>query len=442
MDSRRAQRDAFRCGPGIDQRSWEFSIRLPPPFSFLILSSRILDEWKSNGPRRGRRFRVVLFAAGLEEMRREPEESRNIVFILGAGASAAYGPPVMAGFMDEAKRLYFAKKSVDESDGLLRCYEKLFSFHDHCRTSTWAFRRNWENMEELYTQADLLRLSSVAASERDKYHELCSNIAWVIWDVYRRCTVQAFSERFPQVCHRVVDGDFRPIVITTNYDLLCELALTHHTRPKEIGGFAYPGFIDKPGGGRFLSTDMAVGLEGFRRNVVPIIKLHGSTNWFVKSRKPEVEWVAAKDGLVGMSEATGTIPSFTGMSNSDVTPGIIPPMLGKMSVAPVIAAHWSAAIHAIRYARQIWVIGYSFPQTDVFMTRLLTQGLLKDFQLERFVIADLQSEEKWQERIDSMLGFMLREHKFWFVQGQAGKVLAQLNRPLTNWHPENMKNVR
>src|SRR5262249_6273915 len=109
------------------------------------------------------------------------ENNDNWVFLLGAGFSAPYGCPVMNNFMEAARRNYFDRREQNPEDFLVGCYKTLLEFQVECLRSSWAFNRNWENIEELYTQADLLRLANESGAE-----ERCAQIAWAIWDVYRQ----------------------------------------------------------------------------------------------------------------------------------------------------------------------------------------------------------------------------------------------------------------
>lgn len=382
----------------------------------------------------------------------EPKESDYIVFILGAGSSAAYGLPVMNRFMDKARRLYFQMKRKSPNSWILDSYRELLNFSERCRASSWAFRRNWENMEELYTEADLLRLSASSEKERQEAKARCDDIGWTIWDVYRQCDVSAFENgfriAFPKVCEKIEAAQFYPAIITTNYDCLCEWAVLDNGRD-----FAYPGFEICPNKEATATTANPVSFAEIREhNKVPIIKLHGSVNWFSVSSngywhaprgfKPLAEQnqpaeTIAKN-IAGETIAKNIIEQRAWVKEY-LTPEIIPPMLGKSSASPVIGQQWNAAIEAIGAARQIWVVGYSFPQTDTFMTRLLTEGLLRNSQLEKFVIVDSQSREEWKPRVEDMFGFMLREHRFFFVSGLAKRLYSHLgDTNVGAWNPKSL----
>lgn len=248
---------------------------------------------------------------------REIHQNTNCVFLLGAGASAAYGLPLMREFIDAARNCYFRRKLKQPKDEILKCYESLLNFHIDCRNSSWALERDWENIEELYTQADLLRLTT--PDESDSF-ELCNNIAWAIWDQYR----QRPSAQLP--IKDLIDNKPRsmtPVFITTNYDLVLEQSLTGTE-------FSYPGLEN--------SADPTI--RQYKSSIktlhIPIIKLHGSVNWFNLDKSST--WFAYTSHNVSAHDRTlnqikqGIAHTYNQVAGSsinptDITPGIIPPML-------------------------------------------------------------------------------------------------------------------
>ena len=184
-------------------------------------------------------------------------------------------------------------------------YDHMLDFRHECRASSWLFNRDWDNIEELYTQADLLRLmyKNRQIDGLDiSGNSLCQHIAWAIWDVYRICEVEdppIFGGFFSNIRTRL---NLRPAVITTNYDVLCEVgsqSVTENARQTVTPCF-YPGFGQlQIGGNRALAqTDEDSFDAAIAGGLVPIIKLHGSVNWFEK--QDGNSWHAAE--MFGMYE--------------------------------------------------------------------------------------------------------------------------------------------
>ena len=135
---------------------------------------------------------------------------------------------------------------------------------------------------------------------------------------------------------------------------------------------------------------------------VPIIKLHGSVNWFRYGNERNLvastlmgkypDGVAIDDPAFRIDNLWKMLKSYLELKvDGEPFPAIIPPMLGKMSVSPGIAAQWRAAIHFLETAAQVVIIGYSFPETDAFMTRLLAEGLKNNNGLEGIKIVNIQA---------------------------------------------------
>jgi hypothetical protein len=251
----------------------------------------------------------------------------------------------------------------------------MLEFQVECLQSSWAFNRNCDNIEERYTQADLLRLAEL--DNESEAAQLCRRIAWAIWDVYR--TINDYPD-VGKVLERVRRPGLKPVVITTNYDFVVEAAAANAT----LGTYFSPGFglvgTSRP---NWLAQNLAATPPA--SGYFSLIKLHGSANWFYIGKEltdmaciPVGKCVAEGIAAPGfITQHVYAVPQKSGAIRGESSPAFIPPMLGKMSVAPVIALQWKAAIDGLANAKEVWVVGYSFPVTDTFMKRLLAEGIKK-----------------------------------------------------------------
>ncbi|OWY70458.1 hypothetical protein B7486_16905 [cyanobacterium TDX16] len=91
-------------------------------------------------------------------------------------------------------------------------------------------------------------------------------------------------------------------------------------------------------------------------------------------------------------------------SEVDEQPLIVPPMLSKSVEGPFIfETQWRRAVNAIKNSEAIVFAGYSFPETDVFMTRLLAEGISANPRLQKVLIANpAWKNSAWQLRINDM----------------------------------------
>lgn len=100
---------------------------------------------------------------------------------------------------------------------------------------------------------------------------------------------------------------------------------------------------------------------------IELLKLHGSLN-FPKSPPKEgsasLNWAAAVD-----------------------EPFILPPVFNKLS-GDGPAPMWRAALERLRSARNIVIVGYSLPQTDIYMQYFLKAAIGPNRDLNRIVVFD------------------------------------------------------
>lgn len=366
-----------------------------------------------------------------------PNRSDSVVFILGAGASAAYRMPTMPAFMSYARRRAYDTYR-DRADTEIERFrlERLLQFHSKSLSSTWAFNRNWDNIEELYTQADLCRIAEIP--NKAEARALCEDIAWAIWDVYR-CD-RSDGNPFARVLDRVAEAKLRPVVITTNYDLVAERSIGV-SGCNSLGGFHYPGFSNPSNPGRhfrWIGDDESSAAKeaklAVERLLVPVVKIHGSVNWFQfgdKGVQAFYEFGLHSGGQGKRSFSEDVLPfdrflaETIGMSGlGDVAPDrfspvIVPPMLGKSSDLDVVTHQWKVAINELSTAREVWVVGYSFPETDAFMSRLLTEGMQSNRDLDFVALVNTTAFESFQPRMKQIFNSTFIDTRVEYYQAKS-----------------------
>jgi hypothetical protein len=160
---------------------------------------------------------------------------------------------------------------------------------------------------------------------------------------------------------RLGDKPGKNTIITFNYDLLVEEALTALTLKTSY---------------RLSQTEQPDG--------VPLLKLHGSLNWI--ERQGTIDAVGSYDDVRAQSEA----------------PALIPPTW-KKTFPRSMASIWGHAATALRTATRIIVIGFSLPETDLHFKYLLASGLAGNISLRKiaFVGPDVGKPE-YKQRLDSI----------------------------------------
>lgn len=384
----------------------------------------------------------------------ELRQSDYVIFLLGAGASHSYELPLMSEFIDVAQAKYFAykKESNKTNEPILAHYDAMLRFHQQCNESASRIKMNWDNIEELYTQADLRRLAQIP--DKDTAEKLCHSIAWVIWDVYRRprslgTGVPVEVETFCNMIEAIQKANLKPAIITTNYDVCIERCLQKRRKSAPLP-FVYPGFkADSRKPELVFSTDDALNFEESRTKIV---KLHGSVSWFFGDTDDQYIGINVFDGCSNW-DVTWDHPNHQdfvrklqlelGNGVAAIRPAIIPPMLGKGSTSALFAKQWKVAIALLARARYIYVVGYSFPTTDAFMKRLLSDGLKDNHNLKNLCIIDIQEEALWKDRMESLFNPLFKDNRVVFGSGKASAFLGSIGRNpgVDNW-PGMVKAIR
>lgn len=107
----------------------------------------------------------------------------NCVFLLGAGFSANYGQPVMRDFRSRAAARWRDRLEANGiDDSIVQYYDAFQRFYSERTQHRTAMNLDWDNIEHLLTQAELLEDIKLG----DNYDGLCNSIKWVIQDVYQK----------------------------------------------------------------------------------------------------------------------------------------------------------------------------------------------------------------------------------------------------------------
>ena len=161
-------------------------------------------------------------------------------------------------------------------------------------------------------------------------------------------------------------------VLTTNYDTLVERIAEEFEDPDQQGGTInlryediYPIPID-----RARAREVVVMFGSEYPDTFSLYKLHGSANWFKSASQIQFDPIY---GLSNQELRDGTHQKFI----ADKRRFIVPPVYDKSSLLnheSIRNLWWQAKQHALRPADNLYVIGYSLPETDAAMHNLLWEG--------------------------------------------------------------------
>lgn len=330
----------------------------------------------------------------------------SIVFILGAGASKMAGAPLMNEFLDTSYNLWkMGMVSESEKDFMLvfKAVSELQKVHSK-------------------SQLDIINIESVfSAFEMAK-------------------TLKKFSNFSPQKTAQLSKAMRQLIVKTIEKTIIFQKSPESPVPPKpymEFSELLYKlHFSSKPKQTVSVITfnyDMCVDYALYSKNIhfdyglkkeltngyLPLLKLHGSLNWGYcakcKSIIPfELDEYCRKNGWHTRKSSTGSHYLMEIGSNLnqlkhcgksiDSNPAIVPPTWNKTDYHRTLSSIWSHAAKQLSESENIFIIGYSLPQSDTFFRYLYALGTVGESTLRRFWVINKDDSGLTEKRYKELLG--------------------------------------
>lgn len=362
----------------------------------------------------------------------------EVVFILGAGASVHAGVPVMNKFFDEACNLY-------EEGGLGNEDRAFFSLViDATRpleTILLRLKIDLDNIEHIFSLIEMGKLiNRFPGLDGDKIAELHEAIhMFIIRTIELKsnftyksnegcCAPEAYDLLAQNISLlREQRGPSSSAVLTFNYDIAIDLAL-------EIAL-----------GGDNIDYCLGNSMQKNRPDGYKLLKLHGSLNWAKQYLNGHTNVIPVsiqdyieKSGMVfrihraqkerkllTTSDLRSLKPPSTETFRIEVgsqidklkwlspsegiqkLPLIVPPTWSKTEFHSILSNVWAQAAKEISEAKYIFIIGYSFPESDLFFRYLLGLGMLNIRRLKCFWVIDPDMEVG--KKYKSLLGTTVQQ---------------------------------
>ena len=357
----------------------------------------------------------------------------DIVFILGAGASKECGGPLMQEFLEVADEIRL-RGSIEEQ--FLKAIDTALAARNALQIVHSKSQLDLDNIESILGTFEMSKTLGVMPGDIGKsIDEVLESIRTLITvtleeSIWYGRGQKSYEKHTKPVDVLVPDGGYRELsdllrtiletdkpkrsvsIITFNYDLAADVALLYQQIQPQY-------FLD--------DTDP--------QNGIPLLKLHGSTNWAAcPTHKQVVPWrivdylnsgngkrmFSSKDRVhrlkIGSDILTGR---FNHCGDGVATePFLVPPTANKVAYHETIERVWRRAAQELREAVYIIVVGYSMPETDVFFKHLYAIGTAGGRPLKSFVCVN--SDYKVHERFKAMLGL------------DAIKKFSSVNGPFSN----------
>jgi hypothetical protein len=357
----------------------------------------------------------------------------KIVFILGAGASDHAEVPLMKNFYDKAINLIEENK-IDQEDK--KYFEMIRDFYqEKIRQISANFDFDLKNIETIFSLIDIAKLTKKFKNfTYEQISELSTAINKFIVRTIEKTTKihinrdaniispHDYGVFVNELLRELIDPNSRSAkdccIISFNYDLALDYVMELFNGPSCINYYLSQQKIYK---------------------TFKLLKLHGSINWATCSNKncDNIQSINIRDNFI----ALGNTPLYIEMSKKikkmncekckeklNDLPLIIPPTWNKPGNYNIENV-WHQAAKELSDAKNIFIIGYSLPKTDLFFQYLLALGTLDITNLERFWVFD--RDPKIEEKYNDLLRVDIKE-KFMFKEMDFNEAINEIKNVLFN----------
>lgn len=231
-----------------------------------------------------------------------------------------------------------------------------------------------ENVEELltYLSTDLPWKSDITKHANEALYFAISDFISKKFIKLSRET-QINQDIFNDFARYILNRHGEYNFITLNYDTLLEDLLIKNC-PQQ-NKFEYEDFYQYPMSTLNSRTGHPKWARSKHTDTAPkILKLHGSANWFWAGTSP------ADNIYYSNGNESDTV-------KAGLKPYIIPPVMDKNAFYNHIAIRflWQSAEQLLKEANEIYIVGFSFPPTDISV-RFLFKSALRNSQAKIFII--------------------------------------------------------
>lgn len=318
------------------------------------------------------------------------------VFVFGAGTSVHAGAPTMRTFIDTADRVRLTSTSIDRA-----AFDDVFTAIAELYPVFAKAHLDLDNIESLFGAIDMgdllgrfgnrtpasiatLRKSIRTVIVQTLEQSMAFNVRGA--KLFAASEMQTLAEMVQQVIAKKEAPAETFAFLTFNYDILIDVAFSAVPLP-----FTYA-----------LEHEPASG--------VPLLKLHGSTNWGMCPKCDRVAVRYVSEAMAGRANgrAKFIVSNDLGAHKACGTPistppVLVPPTWDKAQYHSTIGCVWKRAAEELSRAERLYIVGYSLPETDSFFRYLFALGTAGTARLQQIVVVD-PDVEKLRDRYLSMIG--------------------------------------
>ncbi|MBZ5574743.1 MAG: SIR2 family protein [Acidobacteriia bacterium] len=335
-------------------------------------------------------------------------DSTKTVFILGAGTSVHCHVPMMKDFLDEAYRLRrYTDFSLDK-DAFDLVFEAITALNAVYAKSQLELR----NIESVFAAFEMAALfGTLGTLPAGRICQLVPKLKKVILETIELKQFFRPVPAHPQIAPSLLD-DLAP---SEEYDRFASLVknLTSSGHEVAVLTFNYDLGLDFAFQKRQIEYQNA--LEGSGHSArTTLLKLHGSLNW---AQCPKCKKITVKrltnaeifdiQGNVGRLRPSRLIGAIHCHEADREEPFIVPPTWNKSEHYAAISPIWRQAAQKLDEAENIFIIGYSLPDTDQFFRYLYALGTMGPSRIQRLYV--FNPDRAVNERYQNLLGPLAKD---------------------------------
>jgi NAD-dependent SIR2 family protein deacetylase len=290
------------------------------------------------------------------------------------------GAPLMQNFLTQARELRYSQGLAEK---LKPIFDRVFEYQgDLLRTKAYL-SSDLDNVENLFSMLDMdwqIHSVEVDKSRSEKLRIIRESLFALVIETLRGVQQSHRFVEYYQIIKFLATAA-ESSFITFNYDMAVEAALEQFDRTGR------PDFaVDYGVNPSRLNTSA---------NKRTVLKLHGSLNWvyctackrFSMPKNPLLpDELESNRHLLHDEKSCLELKKFINV--------IIPPTWNKTNYLDEITKVWYAAVSEISQATHLFIIGYSFPRTDVFFDQMLGLALRDSKNLKKVVVLNPSAETK------------------------------------------------
>lgn len=341
-------------------------------------------------------------------MNKTKPHDRN-VYILGAGFSQPAGAPLVRDFLDRSREFMDDPSSgLDETERTQ--FRDVFNFREVIARAREKVLLDLDDLEQLFGLIEVSQRLGVGPADiktRESMGYLIAKTLELAINRKGQRGVIAFTpnqgiiskldgrpyfrnvsgnefrcdmyDLFAALVGGLLDFDtsasgFSDSIISFNYDLVVDDALNRL-------GFT-PNYY----------LPIQHGTQSGGRSGIPVLKLHGSSNWGICGGCRKFNSIVVFDNKVTADPNRFRLQPCPNCGPGHYQPLLIPPTWHKGDYLEIVRDVWAEAVRRIMSATRICIIGYSMPETDSFFKYLLSLALSENHGLYRLIAVDKKVE--------------------------------------------------